>query len=98
MEGDDLVFVGKVVHIGTDEYPREYSELMRKYTDDLIDYVNSLGYTPRFWGGLGKQGFKGETPISENAQMNFWDMGISGLEETLASNFEIINTVNNILL
>ncbi len=97
MTGDDPVFVGKVVHIGTDEYPREYAELMRKYTDELIDYVNSLGYTPRFWGGLGEEGFQGETPISENAQMNFWDVGISGLKETLASDFDVINTVNNIL-
>ena len=97
MTGDDPVFVGKVVHIGTDEYPREYAELMRKYTDELIDYVNSLGYTPRFWGGLGKDGFQGETPISENAQMNFWDLGISGMQETLDSDFDVINTVNNIL-
>ena len=97
MTGDDPVFVGKVVHIGTDEYPREYAEQMRKYTDDLIDYVNSLGYTPRFWGGLGPNGFQGETPISENAQMNFWDVGISGIKETLASDFDVVNTVNNIL-
>ena len=97
MTGDDPVFVGKVVHIGTDEYPREYAELMREYTDELIDYVNSLGYTPRFWGGLGKNGFQGETPISENAQMNFWDVGISGMQETLDSDYDVINTVNNIL-
>ena len=97
MSGDDPVFVGKVVHIGTDEYPREYSELMRKYTDELIKYINSKGYTPRFWGGLGKDGFQGETPMSEEAQMNFWDVGISGLEETLASDYDVINTVNNIL-
>ncbi len=97
MTGDDPVFVNKVVHIGTDEYPREYAELMRKYTDTLIDYANSLGYTPRFWGGLGPNGFQGTTPISENAQMNFWDTKISGLEETLASDFDIINTVNNTL-
>jgi len=97
MTGDDPVFVSKVVHIGTDEYPREYAEQMRAYTDTLIKYVNSLGYTPRFWGGLGPNGFQGTTPISQNAQMNFWDTKISGLEETLASNYDIINTVNNTL-
>ena len=97
LTGDDPVFVSKVVHIGTDEYPREYAELMRKYTDDLIKYINSKGYTPRFWGGLGKNGFQGETPMSEEAQMNFWDVGISGVQETLDSNFDVINTVNNIL-
>lgn len=97
MTGDDPVFVGKVVHIGTDEYPRKYAEQMRAYTDALIKHVNSLGYTPRFWGGLGKDGFQGETPISEKAQLNFWDVGISGVQETLASKFEVINTVNMIL-
>ncbi|MBR6562933.1 MAG: family 20 glycosylhydrolase [Clostridia bacterium] len=97
MTGDDPVFVGKVVHIGTDEYPREYAEQMRKYTDELIDYVNSLGYTPRFWGGLGEAGFPGETPISQNAQMNFWDVNISGLDKVLESDFDVINTVNMIL-
>jgi len=97
MTGDDPVFVNKIVHIGTDEYPREYSEDMRRYTDTLIDYVNSLGYTPRFWGALGPNGFQGTTPISENAQMNFWDWRISGVEETLASDYDIINTLNEAL-
>ncbi|MBE6683162.1 MAG: hypothetical protein E7595_03295 [Ruminococcaceae bacterium] len=97
MTGDDPVFVGKVVHIGTDEYPREYAEEMRAYTNALIEYVNSLGYTPRFWGGLGPDGFQGTTPMSENAQMNYWDNGISGLKETLDSNYDFVNTVNAIL-
>lgn len=97
MTGDDPVFVGNVVHIGTDEYPREYAELMRKYTDELINYVNSLGYTPRFWGGLGNDGFPGDTPISENAQMNFWDVNISGLDKVLETDYSVINTANLIL-
>ncbi len=97
LTGDDPVFVGKVVHIGTDEYPREYAELMRKYTNDLIEFINSRGYTPRFWGGLGEGGFKGTTPMSDKAQLNFWDIKISGVEETLASNYDFINTVNNVL-
>ena len=97
MTGSDPVFVNKIVHIGTDEYPREYAELMRSYTDMLIKYCNSLGYTPRFWGGLGSGGFQGTTPISENAQLNFWDVNISGFNETINSNFDVINTVNDIL-
>ena len=47
MTGDDPVFVSKRVHIGTDEYPAGYNELMRAYTDELIDHVNSRGYIPR---------------------------------------------------
>ncbi len=97
LSGDDPVFVNKIVHIGTDEYPREYAELMRWYTNELIEYVGSFGYKARFWAGLGPDGFKGTTPISENAQVNYWDHGISGFEETKASKYEVINTLNNIL-
>lgn len=96
MTGDDPVFVSKIVHIGTDEYPREYADQMVTYTDTLIKYVNSLGYTPRFWGGLGPNGFSGPYD-SGNAQMNFWDLNISGVSESLASDYDIINTVNNTL-
>ncbi|MBQ9847800.1 MAG: family 20 glycosylhydrolase [Clostridia bacterium] len=95
--GEDPVFVNKVVHIGTDEYPREYSEDMRAYTNALIEHINSRGYTPRFWAGFGPNGFQGDTPISEKAQINFWDIGISGINEVLASNYEVVNTVNMIL-
>lgn len=97
MTGDDPVFVGKVVHIGTDEYPREYAEDMRKYTDALIKYVDSLGYIPRHWGSMGPNGFPGETPVAQIGQVNFWDWGISGPSETMASNYDVINTVNSIL-
>ncbi len=97
MTGDDPVFVGKVVHIGTDEYPREHAEDMRKYTDALIKYVDSLGYIPRHWGSMGSNGFPGETPVAQIGQVNFWDWGISGPSETMASNYDVINTVNSIL-
>ncbi len=97
LSGDDPVIVNKIIHIGTDEYPREYAELMRWYTNELIEYVGSFGYTARFWAGLGSDGFKGETPISQNAQVNYWDHGISGFEETKASDYEVINTLNTIL-
>ena len=97
LSGDDPVIVNKIIHIGTDEYPREYAELMRWYTNELIEYVGSFGYTARFWAGLGPDGFKGETPINQNAQVNYWDHDISGFEETKASKFEVINTLNNIL-
>ena len=97
MTGDDPVFVGKVVHIGTDEYPREYAEDMRAYTDMLIKYVDSLGYIPRHWGSMGKHGFPGKTPVAQIGQVNFWDVGISGPTETMASDYDVINTVNAIL-
>lgn len=97
LSGEDPVFVNKIVHIGTDEYLREYAEEMRAYTNALIEYVNSFGYTPRFWAGFGADGFKGETPVSQKAQINFWDIGISGYNECLESEYPIINTINAVL-
>ncbi len=95
--GDDPVFVNKTVHIGTDEYPAGYSELMRAYTDELIKHINSRGYTPRFWGSFGNQGFNGETPVSSEAQANFWAVELSDYKTLFDMGYDIINTCGPVL-
>lgn len=95
--GDDPVFVNKTVHIGTDEYPAGYSELMRAYTDELIKHINSRGYTPRFWGSFGNQGFNGETPVSSEAQANFWATELSDYKTLFEMGYDIINTCGPVL-
>ena len=92
MTGDDPVFVSKRVHIGTDEYPEGYNELMRAYTDELIDHVNSRGYIPRFWGSFGNKGFNGETPVSSEAEANFWAVELSDYKTLFDMGYDIINT------
>ena len=92
--GDDPVFVGKTVHIGTDEYDRAYSEEMRKYTAAIAEHVYSRGYTPRFWAGFGKNGFRGDTEIPKYLQCSMWDNAISGLDEIVAGGYDMINTLN----
>ncbi|MBR0231189.1 MAG: family 20 glycosylhydrolase [Clostridia bacterium] len=94
LTGDDPVFVGKTVHIGTDEYDREYSEEMRKYTAAIAQHVYSRGYIPRFWAGFGKDGFPGRTELPKYLQCSMWDNGISGLEEIVAGGYDMINTIN----
>ena len=94
LTGDDPVFVGKTVHIGTDEYDRAYSEEMRKYTAAIAEHVYSRGYTPRFWAGFGKDGFPGKTELPKYLQCNMWDNGISGLEEIVAGGYDMVNTIN----
>lgn len=95
--GDDPVFVNKVVHIGTDEYPAGYNELMREYTDELIKHINSRGYTPRFWGSFGNQGFNGDTPVSSDAQANFWAVELSDYKTLFEMGYDIINTCGPVL-
>lgn len=90
--GDDPVFVSKKVHIGTDEYPIEYSEQMRAYIDALIRHVNSRGYTPRFWGSFGNEGFNGTTPVSNEAEANFWAVSLSDYKTLFEMGYDIINT------
>ncbi len=90
--GEDPVFVSKKVHIGTDEYPAGYNELMRAYTDTLIKHMNARGYTPRFWGSFGGEGFNGNTPVSSEAQANYWAVSLSDYRTLLSMGYDIINT------
>ncbi|MBP5155458.1 MAG: family 20 glycosylhydrolase, partial [Clostridia bacterium] len=94
LTGEDPVFVGKTVHIGTDEYERAYSEEMRKYTAAIAEHVYSRGYIPRFWAGFGKDGFPGKTELPKYLQCSMWDNGISGLDEIVAGGYDMVNTIN----
>lgn len=97
MTGDDPVFVSKRVHIGTDEYPDGYNELMRKYTDELIEHINSRGYIPRFWGSFGNKGFNGSTPVSSDAETNFWAVELSDYKTLFDMGYDVINTCGPVL-
>lgn len=95
--GDDPVFVSTRVHIGTDEYPEGHDEAMLKYTDELIKHINARGYTPRFWGGIGKKGFNGSTPVSPDAETNFWTMAGSDYMTLISKGFDIVNSCGEAL-
>lgn len=93
--GEDPVFVSKKVHFGTDEYPEGFNEEMRAYTDALIKHINSRGYAPRFWGAFGgDKGFNGKTPVSSDAQANFWAESLSDYQTLFSMGYDIINSYN----
>ena len=77
LEGDNPVFIGPRVHIGTDEYSnrdQEVVELFREFTDHLIKYVEGYGKQACVWGSLTHA--KGETPIKiDNVLMSLWSNG-----------------------
>ena len=52
LSGENPVFIGPDVHIGTDEYNKKEAEQYRYFTDRYLKYVASYGKTPRMWGGL----------------------------------------------
>ena len=74
LEGDNPVFVGKRVHIGTDEYSnakKDVVEKFRAFTDHYIRFVEGFGKQAVVWGALSHA--KGDTPVkSENVVMNAW--------------------------
>lgn len=91
IEGDDPVFdEDTILHIGTDEFTGD-KEQFRKYTDDMIEFVQNTGRTVRVWGSLNE--CKGETPVrSENVQMNFWSTYRAKPYDMIAQGFSLINT------
>jgi hexosaminidase len=77
LSGDEPVFRGKRVHIGTDEYSnkdQKVVEAFRAFTDRYIKYVESFGKQACVWGALTHA--KGETPVkADNVVMSTWYNG-----------------------
>lgn len=96
LDGDNPVFdKDTVVNIGTDEYDGGYKEEFRKYTDDLLGFMqNEKGRTVRLWGGLTV--YSGNTPVrSKNVQMNIWNTGYSNPKDMFEKGFDLINMVDS---
>lgn len=93
MEGDDPVFAGPRVHIGTDEYSnadKNVVELFRGFTDHLIRLVESYGKQAKLWGSLTHA--KGETPVkSENVLMDVWNNGFANPQEMKEQGFQLVS-------
>ena len=83
LEGDNPVFVGPRVHIGTDEYSnkdKKVVEQFRAFTDHYIRLVESYGKKACVWGALTHA--KGETPVKvENVDMYTWYNGFADPKE-----------------
>ena len=100
LTGDNPVILSDHFHIGTDEYTAGHEEQMRAYTDEMLKYVRSLGYTPMFWGSFsekGQGGFYGTTPVTSDAEAYFWAYGISDHKMLLDMGYPIINIYGPIL-
>ena len=71
-DGPDPVFVGKAVHVGTDEYDKREAEAFRAYTDWMFRMIRRHGKEPRAWGALTHA--DGQTPVlaDEKIVMDIW--------------------------
>ena len=93
LEGEDPVFVGKQVHIGTDEYSnaeKETVEKFRAFTDRYIRLVESFGKQACVWGALTYA--KGDTPVkSENVIMSLWNNRFSNPADMIELGYKLIS-------
>ena len=93
LEGEEPVFRGKRVHIGTDEYSNKdpkVVEKFREFTDRYIRYVESFGKQACVWGALTHA--KGEIPVkSENVIMSAWYNGYAEPREMVKQGYQLIS-------
>lgn len=93
LEGENPVFRGKRVHIGTDEYSnakKDVVEAFRKFTDHYIRYVEGFGKQAMVWGALTHA--KGETPVkSENVVMNCWYNGYADPKAMKEAGYQLVS-------
>ena len=93
LEGPDPVFVGKQVHIGTDEYSnkdQKVVEKFREFTDHYIKHVESFGKQACVWGSLTHA--KGETPVkSDDVIMSLWSNRFANPADMINQGYKLIS-------
>ena len=93
LEGEQAVFRGPRVHIGTDEYSNKdpkVVEKFREFTDRYIRYIESFGKQACIWGALTHA--KGTTPVkSENVIMSAWYNGYAEPKEMVKQGYKLIS-------
>lgn len=93
LEGENPVFRGKRVHIGTDEYSNKKKDVVEKFrafTDHYIRFVESFGKEACVWGALTHA--NGDTPVkSENVLMNAWYNGYANPQEMIKQGYNLIS-------
>ena len=99
LEGENPVFRGPRVHIGTDEYSNKKKDVVEKFrafTDHYIRYVESFGKQACVWGALTHA--KGDTPVkSENVLMSAWYNGYADPAEMMKQGYQLISIPDGLL-
>lgn len=91
LQGPNPVFIGREVHIGTDEYAKKDAEKFRKFADHYIRFVEGFGKKVRMWGSLTHA--KGTTPVkAEGVTMNLWYNGYADPKDMFALGYQGIST------
>lgn len=93
LEGDEPVFAGPRVCIGTDEYSNANQtvvEQFRAFTDHYIRLVERYGKTAVMWGALTHA--KGTTPVkAEGVVMNCWYNGFANPSDMKELGYKLVS-------
>lgn len=93
LEGENPVFRGKQVHIGTDEYSNKNQKVVEKFryfTDYYIKYIERFGKQACIWGALTHA--KGNTSVkSENVIMSAWYNGYADPVDMIKQGYKLIS-------
>lgn len=99
LEGQQPVFRGKRVHIGTDEYSNKKKDVVEKFrafTDHYIRFVEGFGKQACVWGALTHA--NGDTPVkSKNVVMNAWYNGYAEPKEMIKQGYDLISVPDGYL-
>lgn len=91
--GENPVFTGKRVCIGTDEYSnadKDVIEAFRRFTDHYIKLVESFGKMAVVWGALTHA--KGETPVkADGVVMNCWYNGYAQPKDMKELGYKLVS-------
>lgn len=90
LSGENPVFIGPEVHIGTDEYNKKESEQFRRFTNHYLSFVSKYGKTPRLWGSL--KIMKGETPVDLKGKVvSAWNYNWMDVNTCLEAGAKVVN-------
>lgn len=93
LSGDDPVFLGGIVHVGTDEYNNsdpKVVEQFRYFTDHYIRLVESYGKQACVWGSLTQA--PGQTPVkADSVIIDLWNPQYADPDEMIDAGYELIS-------
>jgi len=94
--GDDPVFAGPNVHVGTDEYSKAEAEAFRAYTDTMFKTIKAMGKNVRAWGALSHA--QGKTPVdSAGVTLDIWNNPFHQPLQAIDEGFNIISVPDGIV-
>lgn len=97
MTGDDPVFAGPYMHVGTDEYNKKEAEKFRKFTDDMLKMVRGFGYKACAWGALTHA--KGTTPViaDKDITMDIWHNPYYQPDEAIEAGYSVVSVPDGLV-